>query len=67
MPARDAGDANDGGGSLPLGAPITPPAPAAPAVIAPVGAQRSVPDPAGTGATGTQTGFQGYNIDLGIA
>ena len=64
MPARDAGDANDGGGSLPLGGPITPTAPAA---IAPVGAQRSVPDPAGTGASGTQTGCQGYKIELGIA
>jgi len=67
MPARDAGDANDGGGSLPLEVPSAPSAPAAPAVTAPVGAQRSVPDPAGTGATGTQTGFQGYNIDLGVA
>ena len=67
MSARDAGDANDGGGSLPLEAPSAPSAPVAPVVTAPVGAQRSVPDPAGTGATGTQTGFQGYNIDLGVA
>ena len=28
---------------------------------------RSAPDPAGTGATGTNTSFKGYKIDLGIA
>ena len=28
---------------------------------------RSAPDPAGTGATGTNTSFKGYGIDLGVA
>ena len=35
--------------------------------ILPAGPQRSAPAPNGSGASGTQTGFQGYNIDLDVA